>query len=63
MSQGTSDTAKIKEIMGSALPSFSDTTPVDQIRNIMQYIPAAIIVREGKVNGIITRSDIFYSKK
>ena len=59
LSNNNPDTSVIKNIMGPPLPSFSETTPINQMRDILRYLDAAVIVKKSKVIGIITRSDIF----
>jgi predicted transcriptional regulator len=59
VSKNQSDNIRINEIMEPPLPVFSRTTPINQMRDIMRYIDAAIIVDREKIVGIITRSDIF----
>lgn len=59
VSNHTPDSKLVKEIMGPPLPAFSDTTPINQMRDIMHYIDAAVIVNKKKVIGIITRTDVF----
>ena len=59
VSKGSLDDIFVEEIMDPPLPVFSDTTPIKQMRDIMRYIDAAVIVDGEKVIGIITRSDVF----
>ncbi len=50
----------VRDIMDGPLPSFSDTTPISQMRDLMRHFSAAMVVDlDGKVSGIITRSDFF----
>ncbi len=59
VSKNTPDGKLVNDIMGPPLPSFSDTTPIHQMRDIMRYLDAAVIVNQDEVIGIITRSDVF----
>ncbi|UYP45608.1 hypothetical protein NEF87_001893 [Candidatus Lokiarchaeum ossiferum] len=50
----------VKEIMEGPLPAFSETTPISQMRDLMRHFSAAMVLdMNGKVSGIITRSDFF----
>ncbi len=51
-------TTLIKDIMGPPLPTFSEDTPLHQIREILRFIDAALLVNKGKITGIITKSDL-----
>ena len=59
VSKETPDGQLIKDIMDGPLPAFSHTTPINQMRDIMRYIDAAVIVDHDQVIGIVTRSDVF----
>jgi len=52
------ETTPIHEIMGSPLPTFADDTPLHQMREILRFIDAALLVNKGKIIGIITKSDL-----
>ena len=48
----------IKDIMGPSLPTFSEDTPLHQMREILRFIDAALLVNKGRITGIITKSDL-----
>ncbi len=51
--------ASVKEIMAPPLPTFHETTPRDIIEQVLERIPAVLVLNDkGKVVGIITRSNI-----
>jgi len=49
---------KVKNIMGSPLPSVSEETPVDIIRPLLERHQGILVTRGKEVVGIVTRSDI-----
>jgi len=49
---------KVKNIMGSPLPTFSEETPVDSIRPLLERHQGVLITRGKELVGIITRSDL-----
>lgn len=52
----------VKEIMSSPLPTFNENTPRDLIEQVLEKLPAILVVNNiGKVTGIITRSDVLKS--
>jgi predicted transcriptional regulator len=59
LSQDTNEKTAVKDIMGAPLPSFSENTPIKQIRNIFRVIDAGLIVDRDQITGIVTRSDVF----
>lgn len=55
----TSESKNVGEFMESPLPSFSENTSIKQMREILRYIDAALIVNQDQITGIVTRSDVF----
>lgn len=59
LSNNIPETTQVKEFMEPPLPTFSATTSINQIRDILRYIDAALIVEKDQICGIVTRSDVF----
>ncbi|MHA1675019.1 MAG: helix-turn-helix domain-containing protein [Promethearchaeota archaeon] len=59
LSQETAEGTLVKEFMEAPLPSFSENTTIKQMREILRFIDAALIVDQDKITGIISRSDVF----
>ncbi|TFH30422.1 MAG: CBS domain-containing protein, partial [Promethearchaeota archaeon] len=49
----------VKEFMETPLPCFSENTSIKQMREILRYIDAALIVDRDQITGIVSRSDVF----
>jgi len=49
---------KVKNIMGPPLPTVSEETPVDAIRQILERHQGVLVTKGKEVVGIITRSDL-----
>jgi predicted transcriptional regulator len=47
------------DLMADAFPQVDENYPVDQILSLLRYSQAILTIREGKVAGIITKSDLF----
>lgn len=49
---------KAKEIMGGAMPSVNENSPSELISSMLEYAPAVIVKKEGRLEGIITKVDL-----
>ncbi|MCK5345295.1 MAG: helix-turn-helix domain-containing protein [Candidatus Heimdallarchaeota archaeon] len=58
INEDLSETTLIREIMDPPLPTFSENTPIHQMREILHFIDAALLVDKGTITGIITKSDL-----
>ncbi|RLI63316.1 MAG: hypothetical protein DRO88_10235 [Promethearchaeia archaeon] len=59
LSNNTPESTQVKDFMEPPLPTFSETTSIKQIRDVLRYIDAALIVDKDQICGIVTRSDVF----
>ncbi|WP_457557094.1 helix-turn-helix domain-containing protein [Candidatus Harpocratesius sp.] len=59
LSNNTSENTLVKDFMEPPLPIFSDSTSIQQMRDVLRYIEAALIVEKDQITGIVTRSDVF----
>ena len=50
--------SKAKEIMEGALPIVSSETPSEAVVDLLKHFPIALVSENGKLKGIITKSDI-----
>lgn len=48
----------VKEIMQEAPPIVSKTTSIQVVSNLLKYYPLVIVSEEGKLIGLITKSDL-----
>jgi len=48
----------VKEVMGEPFPQISENTPVKIISYLLTEYQAVLVSREGKIVGIITKSDL-----
>ena len=53
-----SKATKVKEIMQEAPPIVSKTTSIQVISNLLKYYPMVVVSEEGKLVGLITKSDL-----
>ena len=51
----------VKEIMQESPPIVSKTTPVQVVSNLLKHYPMVIISEEGRLIGLITKSDLLGS--
>lgn len=49
---------KVEKIMGPPLPSVPEDTSINMIRPLLESYPGVLVTRNGRVVGIITRSDL-----
>ncbi len=47
-----------KDIMSTAPPQVADDAPLSAVRALLAYFPCAIVMRDGRMSGIITKSDL-----
>jgi predicted transcriptional regulator len=50
---------QVKYIMSAEFPQIEETTPLEPVTYLLQYSPAVLTTRKGKVVGIITKADLF----
>ena len=48
----------VKDVMSPALPQLDESTPLSIAREILKVEDAVLVMRKGKVVGIVTKSDI-----
>jgi len=48
----------IEKIMDEAFPTVSEETPLSMVSALLQYEPAVLVARRGRVLGIITKADL-----
>jgi len=49
---------KVEEIMEPPLPMIPENTSINVAKSLLEESPAVLVVKKGKVKGIITRSDL-----
>jgi predicted transcriptional regulator len=50
--------AKAEDAMEEALPSIQPQTPESVVRQLLAFSPAVLVVKKGRIAGIITKSDL-----
>ncbi|MDP3765342.1 MAG: CBS domain-containing protein [Nanoarchaeota archaeon] len=53
-----SKVTEVKEIMQEAPPIVSKTTSIQVVSNLLKYYPVVVVSEEGKLVGLITKSDL-----
>ena len=48
----------VESIMDEAFPAIGEETPVSMVSALLQYSPAVLVTRRGRVLGIITKADL-----
>lgn len=48
----------VEEVMDEAFPQVDENTPLTLISNLLQVYPAVLVLRRGRVIGIITKADL-----
>jgi predicted transcriptional regulator len=48
----------IEKIMDEAFPTVNEETPVSMLSTLLQYAPAVLVTKRGRVQGIITKADL-----
>jgi predicted transcriptional regulator len=48
----------VERIMDEAFPTVSEETPLSTVSALLQYEPAVLVARKGRVSGIITKADL-----
>jgi len=48
----------IEKIMDEAFPTVSEETPLPMVSALLQYEPAVLVARKGRVLGIVTKADL-----
>lgn len=49
---------KVKDIMEKPFPIIDSEDPIDVAKSLLEFHPAVLVARKGKVVGIITKSDL-----
>ena len=49
---------QVKDIMQEAPPIVSKTTPIQVVSNLLGHFPIVVVAEEGKLIGLITKSDL-----
>ncbi|OKY78556.1 MAG: putative transcriptional regulator with C-terminal CBS domain [Candidatus Methanohalarchaeum thermophilum] len=49
---------KVNEVMNSSFPTVSTSTDVNAIIGMLEYSPAVLVTKKGKLVGVITKQDI-----
>jgi predicted transcriptional regulator len=49
---------QVKEIMDDNWPTVSEDAPLTLLSNLLKYYPAALVQRQGRVVGIVTKADL-----
>lgn len=49
---------KVSGIMEEAMPVVQEATPLNAIAELLEYAPAVLVARKGKITGIIAKSDL-----
>ena len=52
------DKAKAEEAIEESLPTIQANTPESVVRQLLNFNPAILVVKKGKIAGIITKSDL-----
>ena len=56
-----SKSAKVKEVMQESPPIVSKMTPIQVISNLLKHYPMVLVSQEGRLIGLITKSDLLGS--
>ena len=48
----------VERIMDEAFPTVSEETPLPMVSALLQYEPAVLVARKGRVLGIVTKADL-----
>lgn len=48
----------VEKIMEEAFPTVNEETPLSMLSTLLQYAPAVLVVKRGRVQGIITKADL-----
>jgi predicted transcriptional regulator len=51
--------AKVSDLMGEAFPQVGEDTPREVVVSLLRHVPAVLVVKGGRVTGIVTRADLF----
>lgn len=49
---------KVEEIMDEAMPQITEDSPFELVSSILSHYPGAVVMKKGKVVGIITKADL-----
>ena len=52
------DKSRAEEAIEESLPTIQATTPESVVRQLLSFNPAILVVKKGKITGIITKSDL-----
>lgn len=48
----------IRDVMGDSPPTVGPDTDLDIVSNLLKYFPLVLVMKKGKVRGLVTKSDI-----
>lgn len=48
----------VENIMDEAFPSVGEDTPISMVSALLQYTPAVLVAKRGRIEGIITKADL-----
>jgi predicted transcriptional regulator len=48
----------VEEVMEEAFPQVGEDAPLSLISSILQVYPAVLVVKKGKILGIVTKADL-----
>ncbi|MDP6670654.1 MAG: CBS domain-containing protein [archaeon] len=49
---------KVSDVMDEACPTIQESTPLQVVSQLLNYSPAVLVKKRGKINGILTKSDL-----
>ena len=49
---------KVNEAMEESCPTIQENTPLQAVSQLLDYSPAVLVKKKGKISGIITKSDL-----
>jgi len=50
---------QVKDLMSAEFPQIEETSPLEPVTYLLQYYPAVLTTRKGKIVGMITKADLF----
>lgn len=53
----------VRDVMGEALPQVPPETPVEGLVSLLEVFPAVLVAANGRVQGIVTKSDLLRAAK
>jgi predicted transcriptional regulator len=53
------DSLKVRDVMDPGLPIVEEGSPIESIKSLLKFSPAILVSKNGKIVGIISRSNLF----